>query len=43
MCLGVWSRLGFISDSDVRAAIVSLPELNGDVENELDINWDKIV
>jgi hypothetical protein len=43
MCLGVWSRLGFVSDSDVRAAIISLPELHGDDENELDIDWDNIV
>ena len=43
MCLGVWSQLGFVADSDVRAAIISLPELHGDYEeNELGINWDKI-
>lgn len=43
MCLGVWSQLGFITDSDVKAAVVLLPELNGDdEENELDINWDRI-
>jgi hypothetical protein len=43
MCLGVWSKLGFVSDSDVKAAVIGLPELNeGEDENELDINWDKI-
>jgi hypothetical protein len=43
MCLGVWSILGFITDSDVRAAVAVLPELTGDDhEEELDINWDRI-
>ena len=43
MCLGVWSLLRFIIDSDVRAAVAVLPELNGDdKEIELDINWDRI-
>ena len=43
MCLGVWSKLGFITDSDVKAAVIGLPELNGDdEETELDINWDSI-
>ena len=41
MCLGVWSRLGFITDSDVKAAVVGLPELNED-DGELDIDWDRI-
>ena len=43
MCLGVWSILGFITDSDVRTAVAILPELTGDDhEEELDINWDRI-
>ena len=43
MCLGVWSKLGFVTDSDVKAAVVVLLELNEeDDENELDIHWDKI-
>jgi hypothetical protein len=42
MCLGVWSILGFITDSDVKAAVAVLPELIGDEEDELDINWDRI-
>ena len=43
MCLGVWSQLSFITDSDVKAAVVVLPELNADdEEKELDINWDSI-
>ena len=36
MCLGVWSQLGFITDSDVKAAVVGLLELNED-DGELDI------
>ena len=43
MCLGVWSRLGFITDSDVKAVVIVLPELNDDdKEMELDTNWDSI-
>lgn len=43
MCLGVWSRLGFVTDSDVKAAIIVLLELHeDDEEGELDIKWDKI-
>ena len=44
MCLGVWSKLGFVTDSDVKAAVLTLPELNEDDidENELEINWDRI-
>ena len=36
--------LGFITDSDVKAAVLTLPELNEDDvdENELEINWDRI-
>ena len=42
MCLGVWSKLGFITDSDIKATVVVLPELTGDEEEELGINWDRI-
>jgi hypothetical protein len=43
MCLGVWSILGFVSDSDVKAAVMGIPELHGDdEESELGITWDKI-
>jgi len=41
MCLGVWSQLGFITDSDVRAAVAGLPELTEE-DDELDIDWDRI-
>ena len=40
MCLGVWSKLSF---TDVKAAVLTLPELNeDDDENELNIDWDSI-
>jgi hypothetical protein len=43
MCLGVWSILGYIRDSDVKAVIV-LPELRADEEEgELEVGWDKVV
>ena len=41
MCLGVWSLLGFVKDSDVKAVVV-LPELRADEdEGELEIHWDR--
>ena len=43
MCLGVWSLLGFVKDSDVKAVVI-LPELHADEdEGELEIDWDKIL
>ena len=42
MCLGVWSKLGFITDSDIKAAVVILPELIGEEEEKLGIHWDRI-
>ena len=43
MCLGVWSKLGFVMDSDVKVVVLTLPELNeDDVMDELDIHWDRI-
>ena len=42
MCLGAWSLLGFVKDSDVKAIVV-LPELRADEdEDELEIHWDRI-
>jgi hypothetical protein len=41
MCLGVWFKLGIITDSDIRAAVVGLPELNEE-DDELDVDWDRI-
>jgi hypothetical protein len=43
MCLGVWSLLGFVKDSDVKAVVI-LPELRADEdEGELEIHWDSIL
>jgi len=43
MCLGVWSILGYVKDSDVKA-VVALPELCADEEEgELELDWDKIL
>jgi hypothetical protein len=42
MCLGVWSILGYVKDSDVKAIII-LPELCGDEEEELKLDWDRIL
>lgn len=40
MCLGVWSKLGFVRNNDILQAAV-LPEVNG-AEDELKMNWDVI-
>ena len=42
MRLGVWSKLGFITDSYIKVAVVVLPELIGEEEEELGIHWDRI-
>ena len=43
MCLGAWSKLGFVEDSDVKA-VTSLPNLNEDEEEEeLPKDWDTMV
>lgn len=38
LCLGVWSTLGYVKDSDVLSAAV-LPDVVGE-EEDLDCNWD---
>ncbi|KDR74204.1 hypothetical protein GALMADRAFT_71025, partial [Galerina marginata CBS 339.88] len=40
LCLGVWSIMGYVKDSDIKATAV-LPEVEGD-EEELTDNWDAI-
>ena len=40
MCLGVWSRLGYVKDSDLLAAS-TLPDVVGE-EEELELGWDTI-
>lgn len=41
MCLGVWSKMGYVKDTDVKSATI-LPEVDGE-EEELAKNWDRIV
>ena len=42
LCVGVWSLLGYVKDSDAKGVIV-LPELRADEkEEELKLDWDKI-
>jgi len=38
LCLGVWSTMGYVRDSDILSAAV-LPEVNGE-EEDLDNDWD---
>jgi hypothetical protein len=40
MCVGEWSRLGYVKNSDIKVA-ASLPEIEGDKE-ELSEDWDII-
>ena len=40
MCLGEWSLMGFVRDSDIIAA-AALPEVDGE-EEELGQDWDAI-
>jgi len=39
MCLGSWSRLGFVKDTDVLTVTI-LPEVDGD--DKLEEGWDRI-
>jgi hypothetical protein len=42
MCLGEWSKMGYIEDNDVKA-VTALPDLaDGQEEEELDKNWDMV-
>jgi hypothetical protein len=42
LCLGSWSLMGYIKDSDVEA-VARMPDIEGDQEEELDEGWDKIL
>ncbi|KAF8810408.1 hypothetical protein BYT27DRAFT_7092030, partial [Phlegmacium glaucopus] len=43
MCLGVWSRMGYVKDSDIRAVVV-LPEIPANAkEEDLAVGWDAIL
>ena len=43
MSLGIWSKLGFVTDSDIKATVIVLPELRAEEdEDDLKITWDRI-
>jgi len=43
MCLGVWSCLGYVKDSDIKP-VVTLPEVPAfGKEDDLEVGWDTIV
>jgi hypothetical protein len=42
MCVGIWSRLGYVKDNDIRAVVVR-PEVPADSkEEDLAVGWDLI-
>jgi hypothetical protein len=41
MCLGAWSKMGYVKDSDVMEA-AKLPDVKGN-EAKLDSDWDHII
>ncbi|KAF8814885.1 hypothetical protein BYT27DRAFT_7081301, partial [Phlegmacium glaucopus] len=42
MCLGVWSLMGYVDDSDVKAVTI-LPDVKADKEDILEEDWDMII
>ena len=42
MCLGYWSLLGYVKDSDVKAVTVLAEIPAGEEEEELAAGWDAI-
>ncbi len=42
LCLGEWSLLDLITDSDVEKVVEKLDELEGDEEVPLEDGWDRI-
>lgn len=42
LCLRSWSLLGYIKDSDVEA-VARMPDVEGNVEEELEEGWDSIL
>ena len=43
MCLGVWSALGYVKDSDIKAVVV-LPEVPANQqEDHLVAGWDNVL
>ena len=43
LCLGEWSLLDLVDDKDVEFVVKSLPDLEGNGEDELEEGWDRIV
>ena len=41
MCLGQWSLMGYVKDKDV-LAVTRLDDVEGEEEEELEDDWDKI-
>ena len=42
MCLGAWSRLGFVKDRDIKAVVI-LPDILANMkEDDLAVGWDTI-
>ncbi|KAF8805485.1 hypothetical protein BYT27DRAFT_7104381, partial [Phlegmacium glaucopus] len=42
MCLRVWSLMGYVDDSDVKAVTI-LPDVKADKEDILEEDWDMII
>ncbi|KIM40437.1 hypothetical protein M413DRAFT_72935, partial [Hebeloma cylindrosporum] len=43
MCLGVWSRLGYVKDSDIKA-VVTLPEVPANEREDCLVSgWDMVL
>lgn len=42
MCLGVWSRMGYVQDSDIKAVVTLPPLANEEKESPLANDWDAI-
>jgi hypothetical protein len=41
MCLGVWSHLRYVKDSDIKG-VVALPEVPANVKEVLAVRWDMV-
>jgi hypothetical protein len=43
MCLGVWSRLGYVNDTDIKAVVMISTVRTSTKEAEVAVGWDAIV
>jgi len=44
MCVGIWSLLGYVKDSDIKAVVMMLPEVPADTKEDILVpGWDSIV